>query len=204
MNLSSWSLQRVLAWAWVACLGLLWLTAHTPLRFNSLPKHLLAMWMAWLFFAPAMKYLASRTARPGLRRVLRWLPRVQWMGLGLLFLLWVPCLLLLMARPPLWEYFFPANDPNYAGAHPLLSRGRAEHIYEVDNGPLYPFQPEPLPQRVRFLPVLWVWVTPQPLASLDSTWTLRSANGIQLLAPRYRLAAEYDLDSRPKGVYLPK
>jgi hypothetical protein len=198
MKTSTWSLQRVLAWAWVACLGLLWLTAHTPLRFNSRPKHLLVLWMAWLFFAPAMFYLAARTARPGRQRLLRWLPRVQWAGLGVLFLLWVPCLLMVQGQPPLWAWFFPVDDPDYARAHPLLSRGRAEHVYEVNDDP----QNGRRDVRVRFLPALLVWVTPQPPASLDSTWTLRSANGADLLAPRYRMAAQYDLDRRPDGAYL--
>ena len=200
MKTSTWSLQRVLAWTWLACMGLLWLTAHTPLRFNSRPKHLLVMWMAWLFFAPATTHLARLTASPGLRRLLRWLPRVQWAGLGLLLLVWVPSFFFLMGRPPFWGCFFPVNDPDYAHAHPLLSRGRAEHVFEVNDDP----QNWRRDVRVRFLPVLLVWVTPQPPASLDSTWTLRSANGLDLLAPRYRLAAKYDLASRPDGVYLPE
>lgn len=194
MKPSAWSLQRVLAWTWVACLALLGLTAYTPLRFNSYAKHLLALQGAWWLFAPAMGYVAGFTARLGLRQLLRWLPWVQWAGLGLLFLLWVPCLLLGQGRPPLWRCFFPTDTPDFAVAAPLLSRSWTEHAYELH------FDADPQawmkPVRVRELPLLLVWTAPLAPASLDSTWTLRREAGLDLLAPRYRAAAKEDLTRR--------
>ena len=193
MNSSTWSPQRVLAWTWVACLALLLLTAYTPLRFNGRTTHLLVLWMAWLFFAPATSCLAGFTTNPVLRALLRWLPRVEWAGLGLLVALWA-VLLPLGGRPMGWRFFFPVADPDYAHADPLLSRGSAEYAYELhlDEDP----GAWTKPVRVRFLPVLLVWTTPLPPASLDSTWRLRREAGLFLLAHRYRAPAKEELTRR--------
>jgi hypothetical protein len=201
MKPSTWSLKGVLAWTWVACLVLLWLTAYTPLHFNSYTKHLLALHAAWGFFAPAMGYAAGFTTRPGLRLLLRWLPRLE--GAGLVGLLVLSVLLFpFMGKPLPWHHWFLPDDPDYATARPLLSRGRSEYAYELhlDDDPNAWLKPV----RVRYLPLVLVWATPLPPASLDSTWTLRREAGLDLLAPRYRAAAKEELARRPDGVYRPK
>jgi hypothetical protein len=192
MKNSTWSLQSLLTWIWIACLGLLLLTACTPLRFNTSTKHIWVISLGWFLSFVAAAYFARRTTSLFLQQLLYWLPRVQWAGMLVLLIFWIFTVPFL-GRPVLSEYFFPYDDPDYAQAYPLLSRGN-EQVYQVhwDDDP----HAYTKAVRVRFLPILLVWATPLPPASLDSTWKVRSAEGLELLAPRYRQAAKADLASR--------
>lgn len=193
MKQATWSPLGFLTGLWAGCLGLLLLLAYTPLQLNSASKYTWLVIATWGLAFVVPVYVARCITTLWLRRLVQCLPWLQAAGTVCLVFFTALGFLFTGGGIGLFQLVSPATVPDYVREAPLLSRG-SEQIYEVhlDEDP----RAYTKPVRVRYLPALFVWVTPLAPASLDSTWEVRRAAGLDLLAPRYRPAAQADLDSR--------
>ncbi len=158
------SLKRVLAWLWVLCAGLTVLTICVPpLEFSSFTYRSVAHSIAWSLAFTGAGYFAKRTSSPALLWLLRWIPRIQWAGVGLVLagLWWYGALYI-------YYFFLSAGSPNdtqLGKARILMRRGDAYVLYRNVAG--HPSQYGTL-ALVRPVSPFFNWVRPITSGEYDS------------------------------------
>ncbi|GAB3241184.1 hypothetical protein GCM10027346_36290 [Hymenobacter seoulensis] len=163
------------------------------LEFSSIALRSAVHCAAWLLAFSATEYFAQRTPWRAFKRLWRGVLWVQWGALALAVVTVYP---VVYGAVPL--FFFATREHGYPDDYgrPVLCRGREAVYYrhlDWDNHPTFwkqAVQIQPLAPGLN-------WVTPlgeNPL--LDSTWTALDSVGVELLAPRYRNAAQASLANK--------